>query len=388
MHPHGVSSRATGDPRDLRSPVSFAISLAVILATLIVAAPAIALGPDQASLEAQALASLRDGYRRMIDPSAPPGQAMVGTTIRGNIAVSAAERTASIDALRVAAARDGVTYTGATVTLRNAALELRGAEAVLRTNAEVWISYTVSHRAPRQDDRWGESIPHEFIFELRGGEWQLTFDRVLWPNAPAQDPDAPFIDPSRALTHNRAAERGGPRPSALRPLSAWGTFNKSAAVNYATTWWNGHNTFYPHYGVNDCANFMSQTKAAGGWTAKGGFYLDQNAWWYDGSNMSHSNTWSLANWLLGFTTNSGRGYFLGSFSALDVGDYLYADWAFNGTSNTPEHSMIVSTRLSSNYWDIKLTYHSNNNLNKPLQQIMNENPGSVYWGTRVPYTSN
>lgn len=388
MRPTSVALGSKHQPQ-WRRALAFAIAMAVMLATLIGAAPATAAEPDQQSLEAQALAGLRDKYQRLVDPASRPSRALVDTTVPGGGVISAAERIARMDALRISATRDGVSYTDATVTLRDTALVRHGGSLVLRATEQVLIGYRVSHRAPRSDDRWTEEFLHEFIFELSAGEWRLSFDRVLWPQAPTpNDPDAPVIDPSRALTHQRPEQRGAPRPTSPRPFSAWGTFDVAAAVNYARTWYNGHNTYYPHYGANDCANFMSQTKAAGGWTAKGGHYLDQNAWWYDGSSMSHSNTWSLANWLLGFTTNSGRGYFIGAFSDLSVGDYLYADWGFNGVSNTPEHSMIVTTRLSGNYWDIKLTYHSNPNLDKPLQQVMNENPGSVYWGVRVPYTSN
>lgn len=376
---------------DLRArALALAASLAVVLATLVGGAPATAAEPDQQSLEAQALASLRDNYRRLIDPSARPSRAIVGTTVRGGRVASAAERIGRIDALRASAARDGVAYTNASVTLRDVVVQRRAGTLVLSATEQVWITYRVSHRAPRPDDRWAEEVLHEFTFELRDGTWELTFDRILWPDAsPQHDPDAPFIDPSRALTHQRAEQHGGSRPVMLRPVAAWGTFDKSAAANYARAWWNGHNTYYPSYSDNDCANFMSQTKAAGGWTQKPGGVFDQNAWWYDPYLGETSYTWRLANWLLGFTVNSGRGYYLSAFSDLDIGDYMYADWASRGgITNTPEHSMIVTTRLSSSYWDIKLTYHSAPNLDKPLQQIMNEEPGSVYWGTRVPYTSN
>lgn len=383
------ASSPTGPRFWRRRAVALLASLAVLLGVFPGGAPAAAVELDQQDLQAQALASLNESYRRLSDGTYSPRASFVANVALGGKVDSVAERIARIDVRRQINAQYGLAFTSVDVTLKNVSVERSPARVVLRAIEAAWLYYEVDNRGARRDDVMGEETPHEFVFEPINGVWTLVFDRTLRPASepPQHDPDAPRIDPTRALTHQRPEMRGGGRPSTPRPRAAWGTFNTAAAVNYATTWWNGHNTFYPHYGINDCANFMSQVKAAGGWTAKGGFYLDGNAWWYDGGN--HTNTWSLANWLLGFATNSGRGYYLGSFSDLQVGDFMYADWAWkNGITNTPEHSMIVSQRFSSSYADIKLTYHSEDRLHKPLSDIMAENPGSVYWGTRVPYTSN
>lgn len=50
--------------------------------------------------------------------------------------------------------------------------------------------------------------------------------------------------------------------------------------------------------------------------------------------------------------------------------------------------MIVTRRDGSDYSQIYLTYHSTDTYEKSLAQIMAQYPGSAYWGTRVPYTSN
>lgn len=151
---------------------------------------------------------------------------------------------------------------------------------------------------------------------------------------------------------------------------------------------NEYDHAYKIFSDNDCTNFTSQNLAAGGWTAKGGFYLDPNVWWYDASNATNSNTWSVADWLLPFINNSGRGYALAAFTDLQLGDLMFADWAYNGLSGRPEHSMIVTTKLSNNYADIRFTYHSINRLNKPLSDILAEQPGSQYWGSHIQFTSN
>lgn len=147
-----------------------------------------------------------------------------------------------------------------------------------------------------------------------------------------------------------------------RPVAALGSYNATAAVDYAHWWANagprtgaGYNPAYTSFS-QDCANFMSQSLAAGGWTAKGGFYLDPSVWWYDSNGPSNSNTWSVADWLAQFDTNSGRSYAVGAFTDLQLGDLMFADWAFNGTSGTPEHSMMVTYKTSNNYADIRFSY--------------------------------
>jgi hypothetical protein len=135
---------------------------------------------------------------------------------------------------------------------------------------------------------------------------------------------------------------------------------------------------------------MSQSITAGGWTAKGGWYLDPSVWWYDSTGPSNSNTWSVADWLAQFDTNSGRSYAVGAFTDLQLGDLVFADWAFNGTSGTPEHSMMVTYKTSNNYADIRFSYHTSDRYDWSLASILatNPTPSNQYWGHHVQYTSN
>lgn len=282
-----MDRQATSSPRSRRYVWHRALTALLVLGLIVTALPGavsaaaeLVQSYDQADLERQALASLRDGYRRLIDPTVDPAQlALVGTVGRDGRVEGIGERVARIDSVREGTARYGQRFTSAEVSLREVTVEVRDPQIILRAIEQVWLRFEV-HGEALPDRMTGEEIAHEFVFEPVAGRWTLVFDRALWPYSEPQapDPDAPSIDPSRALTHERQGRIvGGGRPASLRPVAASGTFNKAAAVDYAKRWWNGHNTYYPHYGDDDCANFMSQTKAAGGWTAKAGFYLDQNA---------------------------------------------------------------------------------------------------------------
>lgn len=348
-------------------------------------------------LEADALQSLRDSYALLIDGSIDPARLKLVGNIRENGQTqTVGERSAAIGQRRSGNLRYGLVFTSADVSLRDVAVERRGQQVLLHATEVVWLSFQVNHRGARPEDRMAEAFPHEFVFEYLNGRWTLTLDRVLWPAPPApKDPNAPPIDfPTLSDLRSSLPSREGSAPRLLSPVAASGSYNVSGAVNHAVTYWGPTTNEYDHYykffadPANDCTNFASQNLAAGGWTAKGGWYLDPNVWWYDASNATNSNTWSVADWLLPFINNSGRGYSVAAFTDLQLGDVMFADWAYNGLTGRPEHSLIVTTKLSNDYADIRFTYHSVNRLNKPLSDILAENPGSQYWGTHIQFTSN
>lgn len=180
-----------------------------------------------------------------------------------------------------------------------------------------------------------------------------------------------------------------------RPVGAWGTYNATAAVNYAHTYAGaapstGYN--YPTYWyyAQDCANFMSQALRAGGWTDKSGNgALDNpNNWFYDNVYHVNTNTWSAADWLINFIYTSGRGYSLSAFTDLTLGDIMFADWGHNGTPGIPEHSMMLTLKTSNDYTNIRFSYHTTDRYDYPLSLILSGMPNSLYWGSRILYTSN
>ena len=355
---------------------------------------------SQADLESQALQSVRDGYALLVDPALDPTRLkLVGTVNEGDRAtVGIAGRIAEIARFRAGNAFYGLRYTAAEVNLAGGKVEVNGDRLTLRADELTRLTFEVGARGPRPDDVTGQRIPHEFVFEYTNGAWILVFDRPLWPDSGGPRPDAPPAG-QPILTHARLDDidiGAGAKKVLAKPVSAYGTYNWAAAVDYAHWWANdgpragyGYNPAYISY-PNDCTNFMSQALTAGGWTPIGGWYLDPNVWWYDGSNQTNSNTWSAADWLLPFINNSGRGYPLGSFTDLQLGDLMFADWAYNGTPGYPEHAMMLTYKTSNSYADIRFSYHSNDRYDWPLASILTTNPtpSNLYWGSRIQYTSN
>lgn len=348
-------------------------------------------------LEAKALRSLTDEYVLLIDPARDTSAlALVPQLQRSGELRTVPERIAAVAARRSFNAQFGLVYTRIDVRLHETRAERSADAVVLRAREVTWHTFEVGTRGPRPEDVWAKADRHEFIFRPVAGEWVLMEDRPLWPKYEETErgPRLPLDSPT--LTHRAASSQGGPKPIAVRPVSAWGTYNATAAVNYARQWWgNGlnysnwwnYNSSYKYF-PQDCTNFMSQALRAGGWTMKWGAENDVNTWWYDDYNHLNSNTWSASDWLIQFTYRSGRGYALGAFTDLRLGDIMWADWANPSLQGYPEHSMMLTTRLSSNYADIRFTYHTHDRLDKPLTEILNENPGGQYWGSRIQYTSN
>ncbi len=271
-----------------RSRISRPLSAAIACLSLVVAlcsslslsgAAAAAGGePLQAQLLAKARASLEAGYRRLIDPGVDPvSLGLIPGSARNGTEATVATRVAAIDARRSGNATYGLHFTSSRVVLLNPTVERPTSQILLRVTEQVWLRFEVGGRGPRASDEMAEEVPHVLRFEVaRGGAYTLVFDEVEWPVAPQPSPDpaVPLDHVVPLALHPVGNARGGAKPLA-RPLGAWGTFNASAAVSYATTYWSSYNSYYRTY-PNDCTNFMSQTLAAGAWTAKGGYYMDPN----------------------------------------------------------------------------------------------------------------
>lgn len=111
---------------------------------------------------------------------------------------------------------------------------------------------------------------------------------------------------------------------------------------------------------------------AGGWTDVSGFYQSNSAWWYNSLNQTW--TWVNAHQFWWFTYTRPRGTTARYISDLRIGDSLEIDFDRDGFI---DHNMVVTLKNSS---DISLSYHSNNTLNEPFQNIYSRNPNAAYYG--------
>jgi hypothetical protein len=344
----------------------------------------------QADLERQALASLNDAYTLLVDPTVDVAHLKLVPTVNESdrATVGVAGRIAEISRFRATAAAYGTRVTGAKVTLLDPKVESRAHQLVLRAAEFTVLSFEVGTRGPRPEDVTSQRVPHEFLFDLVGTTWTLVFDRPAWPESDGKSPGPKVEQP--LLSHRRPDGTPGAMKMSARPVAAWGTYRWSDAVSYAHAYAYSYNGAYRSYSV-DCANFMSQSLRAGGWTFTAmGSDTDPSLWWYDDIYAQNSNSWSAADWLINFVYTSGRGYSLSAFTDLVLGDLMFADWSYNGTPGVPEHSMMLTYKTSNDYGDIRFTYHTSDRYDYPLSLILasNPTPSNLYWGSRIAYTSN
>lgn len=146
------------------------------------------------------------------------------------------------------------------------------------------------------------------------------------------------------------------------------TYNRNGAIEYARTWWNGHNPAYPDYdndgssSTSDCANFVSQCMYEGGglpmkFTANtsGGYDI----WYYNGPG-SRSASWTGAQSLRLFVKYNTVGYprmgytFLSNsqVNQLMPGDIVFAlnNDGSNKSNRTAKHVALVSRVSNGNIY--------------------------------------
>jgi len=168
------------------------------------------------------------------------------------------------------------------------------------------------------------------------------------------------------------------------------SYNRTNAVNYAYTWWNGQNSNYPDFGDNDCTNFISQAMKAGGFSFKGSgdgcrdenteteWYVNRKTppVWCLGSNRNWewSTSWSVVypfkryftyrnNYAteLGWTTSASTAAYY-----LSKGDIVQLQRK-EGSSWVSYHNMLVTKEDTS--VGLYMTYHSIDKKDNPLRNI-------------------
>lgn len=148
-------------------------------------------------------------------------------------------------------------------------------------------------------------------------------------------------------------------------------YNRSAAVAYAQTWWNGENPYFPTFSV-DCANFVSQCLLAGGAPMWGASNRGRGWWitggWKSGStragfypNETWSYSWSVAHSLRWYLQTSRTGLTakrVDSPTELEPGDVILYDFQGNGVV---DHSAIVTSVIDGIPY---VNAHTNNSQNR------------------------
>lgn len=247
------------------------------------------------------------------------------------------------------------------------------------------------------------------------------------PTVPGADPDlkkASLFKPElvasaslnnlgilRDADNNRTAPHIDRTPG-IKPLllAALSNVNKQEIVNYAHVY-AGENLYDPHCGCvrkynpkyrrfdgqgigGDCTNFVSQALRWGGWAdylPQGwAFKADPSVWAYGDVNQTH--TWSVASYFYDFVNNHvssngyHRAYFASTFGTLEPGDIILIKFA--GFS-TITHSLIVTHKnptstsgLAGNY-ELRVTYHSTDTLDRSFTDFYNSSPGATYYAWRV-----
>jgi hypothetical protein len=239
---------------------------------------------------------------------------------------------------------------------------------------------------------------HAFEYVREGDGWRMLSDTILRPSPlpegisvpadtlPMEDAPPGFkAYPSRRRLPDNSNSRGGvvyasqASPFSDIRLAATATYNTSAAVNYALTYVENSNPAYRTYS-NDCTNFTSQALRAGGWPFdQTGGRTEPNTWYYGSFTWTTSYSWAGAHNFNQFFSQSGRGFYAQYFSQLIKGDIVQADWGPTPDGNI-SHSMIVTDVVNG---AALVTYHSEPTINRPLDDIRAENPGTNWYGLHM-----
>ena len=184
---------------------------------------------------------------------------------------------------------------------------------------------------------------------------------------------------------------------------SWKPYDRQAAVAYAQKWAKSYNPVWGNYstansgGGGDCTNFVSQVLYAGGIPEdKSG----SAQWYWDNGkppsvSSSRSASWTGVNELYNYikTNTSGNGWrgpqgnVYASRKDMKIGDIIQIDFGKNGTW---DHSVVVTKTWTTGFlwwkkYNILVSYHTTNTLDKNLDNITNANFRYIsIKGSRIP----
>ncbi|MFD8500163.1 amidase domain-containing protein [Amycolatopsis sp. NPDC059657] len=309
-----------------------------------------------------------------------------------------AREAALLDRDRLSWSGGGTQFSRATVAVDEVRVAVDGEATVLSLREFTQLYFT--HPGSPETSTTSHRLRHVFTFQRFGGAWQLTGDALDMPST--------MPDP---ITYVGALKLGAPSPRDLKsepPLpvafetgnpegDTYGAevgarevvnFDRVKAWRYMREHVFEYNQYYERFG-NDCANFISQALREGGWQDIGhGDDEDPNNWYqyYIRDILPvHSKTWSVSQFLADFGARAHRFRPFTPGYPVREGDVVFADWE-NGIDGHLDHTMMVtenvvwgSSNNPSNYGNIRLSYHTNDVWNEPLNVILDRasNHGSI-----------
>lgn len=174
------------------------------------------------------------------------------------------------------------------------------------------------------------------------------------------------------------------RDAAVAYALRWSEVYKSSRGNHPVAY--ARNPEYEDLGGTNCANFVSQSLLAGGWTRRYGVNPDDPDNWDDNLNgpYTFSKTWTRANWLFDFAVKY-RGYERNFWPPtdptagpgdpdfaiweLEPGDLIFTDWDTAVPDGVHDHVMIVTgtyTNPNDGFTEPTYSQNSPNRHNLPL----------------------
>lgn len=246
-------------------------------------------------------------------------------------------------------------------------------------HAKYPAKYVGPARGPRGEitSRW--AIPHQIELTRHGGSWRVAADGYDEAMGFGRSPD--LVAGSAAaiwfgkVAGGRNAKASAPKVPGLAAIKSdqqnVATYDPSAAVWYAHTYWNNYYPYYCNYNAcgGDCANFVSQCFRQGGDTDLSPWYTYTGGCGNCGTSATYAgtDTWANNSYLHDFLLNSDRGYAWYDIASMGVGDMInydiYGDWVMRHvvivTAGAPGSNPLV-TGHNQNVYDVPYSSFSGN----------------------------
>jgi len=295
-------------------------------------------------------------------------------------------------------AKKGADYKSHKTDMKINSTKVEGTRATQTATEHVVLALDPALHGPTETEYKQD---HIFEYVKEGDQWRMASDTIVIPPPlpeeikgppggkptvqapPGHRPSQNRQKPGIALGPRRAP--GVAFASMVRPASfamMYATYTPSAAVNYALTYWSSYNTSQYRSYSNDCTNFVSQSVRAGGWPFdETGDRTLPDTWYYGSFTFTTSYSWAGAHNFNQFFNQSGRGFVATYFEDMLTGDVLQADFEPDGNI---QHSMVVTSKDANN--TLYLTYHTNDNRNRPLPDLLAIYPNARWYGLAMYYS--
>jgi hypothetical protein len=370
------------------SEAALGLVLAIVLAapgTAVLAASSNAGGPSRADVADAITAFFSERTSHLVAGAKGAKVPRIASTAR--LQRSAGEFGAVLDSRRESLKKHGEEYTAASTTISITSVRQAGDQLTVTASELTKLNY----KQVRGDEPpfTAYRLDHILTFVRANGAWRLAAQRPASPDSvmpiteritlasdtATVDPNSSAIDraPGRLPADGKAGTAQQPGGSGTSPMAIPCCLNYTSMVNYAYKYWDNYNTAYRNFAANggggDCTNFISQALRAGGWQDKLGLWFDDNNWWYNSSNQTHS--WAGAENWSHFAPQ--RTTALSNIWYMALADVLQFDFNKDGTM---DHTMIVTKKTST---EIYMTYHTVDHVDRTLSSLQAVYANSAWW---------